>query len=78
MSATTLSSLKKGQKAIVTGYSFNKIICKVCDLGLLPGTLVEVSSIIPFNGPLCVCLDKNRCKLIISKKEASCVLVNLV
>lgn len=73
-----LSQLKKGQKALITGYSKEVSTQKICDLGLVPGTEIEVTESIPFNGPMCLCLDKNRCKLAIGKKEAACILTEVL
>lgn len=73
-----LSGLKKGKKAVIKGYTSDDIVSRICDIGLLPGTMVEVTNTIPFDGPICLCLDKNRCKIAIGKKEASCILIDLI
>ena len=73
-----LSGLKKGQRAIVTGFSSEDLPVKMYDMGLLPGAEVEFKNALPFDGPMCVCLVSSKCLLALGKKEADCVLIKLL
>jgi ferrous iron transport protein A len=77
-STLTLSGLKKGQRAVVKGFSSEGLPAKVYDMGLLPGAEIEFKSALPFNGPMCICLAKNKCQLALGKKEADCVFIELL
>lgn len=70
-----LSHLKKGQKAIVSGYTSEDIPHKILEMGLLPGCELEVLGAAPFNGPICVFCGANKCQIALRKSEAALLLV---
>ena len=49
---TTISSLKKGEKAIISAFDVESIPLKLLEMGCLPGNRVELLQIAPFGDPL--------------------------
>ncbi len=49
---TTISNLKKGEKAIITAFDVESIPLKLLEMGCLPGNSVELLQIAPFGDPL--------------------------
>ena len=49
---TTISSLKKGEKAIISAFDVESIPLKLLEMGCLPGNSVELLQIAPFGDPL--------------------------
>ncbi|KAB1156985.1 FeoA family protein [Flavobacterium luteum] len=49
---TTISSLKKGEKAIISAFDVASIPLKLLEMGCLPGNSVELLQIAPFGDPL--------------------------
>ena len=49
---TTISSLKKGEKAIISSFDVESIPLKLLEMGCLPGNSVELLQIAPFGDPL--------------------------
>jgi ferrous iron transport protein A len=49
---TTIASLKKGEKAIITHFDVETIPLKLLEMGCLPGNTVELIQIAPFGDPL--------------------------
>ncbi|WP_310377354.1 FeoA family protein [Flavobacterium sp.] len=49
---TTISNLKKGQKAIIKEFDIDIVPLKLLEMGCLPGNLVELLQIAPFGDPL--------------------------
>lgn len=49
---TTLAALKKGQKAIITGFNIDAIPLKLLEMGCLPGNEVELLQIAPLGDPI--------------------------
>lgn len=48
----TIAHLKKGESAIIKGFSTDIIPIKLLELGCLPGNKVELLQIAPFKDPL--------------------------
>ncbi|EKF53864.1 ferrous iron transport protein A [Galbibacter marinus] len=48
----TIAHLKKGQSAVIKGFSTDVIPIKLLELGCLPGNQVELLQIAPFKDPL--------------------------
>lgn len=48
----TIAHLKKGESAIIKGFSTDIIPIKLLELGCLPGNTVELLQIAPFKDPL--------------------------
>ena len=49
---TTISSLKKGEKARIEAFDVESIPLKLLEMGCLPGNVVELLQIAPFGDPL--------------------------
>ena len=49
---TTISNLKKGQKAIIKDFDIDIVPLKLLEMGCLPGNVVELLQIAPFGDPL--------------------------
>ena len=49
---TTISNLKKGEKAIITAFDVESIPLKLLEMGCLPGNSVELLQVAPFGDPL--------------------------
>ena len=49
---TTISNLKKGEKAIIKEFDVESIPLKLLEMGCLPGNMVELIQIAPFGDPL--------------------------
>jgi len=69
-----LSALKENQEGTVAFIrGEKKVLSRLCDMGLTPGTKVTVSRIAPFNGP--VEITVRGCKLALGNKIVSNVFV---
>lgn len=73
---TTLSSLKKGQKAIIKEFDIDAIPLKLLEMGCLPGNEVELLQIAPFGDPLY--LNINGSHLAIRKETASIIEIEII
>ena len=49
---TTIASLKKGQKAIITDFNVDAIPLKLLEMGCLPGNEVQLLQIAPLGDPI--------------------------
>lgn len=49
---TTLAALKKGQKAVITGFNIDAIPLKLLEMGCLPGNVVELLQVAPLGDPI--------------------------
>lgn len=49
---TTLASLKKGQKAVITDLNIDAIPLKLLEMGCFPGNVVELLQIAPLGDPI--------------------------
>jgi ferrous iron transport protein A len=49
---TTITSLKKGETAIIKDFDIESIPLKLLEMGCLPGNTVELLQIAPFGDPL--------------------------
>lgn len=49
---TTISTLKKGQKAIIKDFDIDIVPLKLLEMGCLPENVVELLQIAPFGDPL--------------------------
>ena len=78
MEEKTLFDLKKGETAIIKGFNNNKELpTKLYEIGILPGTEVEIKNVTLFKDPVCICFGKSRTKLALRKKEAQNILVKM-
>ncbi|RZJ60588.1 MAG: ferrous iron transport protein A [Flavobacterium sp.] len=51
---TTLATLKKGQKAIITDFDIEAIPLKLLEMGCLPGNFVSLIQVAPLGDPIYV------------------------
>ncbi|WP_103327790.1 FeoA family protein [Bacteroidetes bacterium endosymbiont of Geopemphigus sp.] len=70
-----LSELKKGQKAIISGFSNAEMPARFFEMGILPGVELEMLFKAAFCDPLCISYGKARCCLALRKAEAQRVLI---
>jgi len=73
---TTISSLKKGEKARIEAFDVESIPLKLLEMGCLPGNVVELLQIAPFGDPLY--LNINGCHLAIRLETAREIEVTLI
>ncbi len=73
---TTISNLKKGEKALIKEFDVEAIPLKLLEMGCLPGNVVELLQIAPFGDPLY--LNINGCHLAIRLETASEIEVTLL
>lgn len=71
-----LSDLKRGEKATISGYDTEEVPVKLYEMGLLPGTSVQVMHIAPFGGPYYISLNNGHYRLALRKKEARCITID--
>lgn len=72
----SLVDLNKGERAKIVGFTTEDIPAKFYEMGIMPGVEVEYKHSAPFDGPVCIFLSKECCKLALRKVEAKCILVN--
>ena len=70
---TTLADLKPGQKALVTGFTGEDVPGRLMEMGLLPGTPIELVRLAPLGDPMDVRVRGYHLSL--RRHEARCVLV---
>ncbi|MFV0238104.1 MAG: ferrous iron transport protein A [Flavobacteriales bacterium] len=75
MEEKTLFDLKKGEVAIIKNFNDNELPSKLYEIGILPGTKVEIKYSGPFKDPICICFGKSETKLALRKKEAKSILI---
>ena len=68
-----LSDLHKGEKAIITGFNTEDIPSKFYSIGIIPGSIIIVYRIVPFNGPICIITGNEENKLAIRRSEAKLI-----
>lgn len=69
----TLAELKRGERAIIVDVSSNDIPLKLLEMGCLPGNLVELVQLAPFQDPMY--LNINGTHLAIRKETAIHILI---
>ncbi|PWH83764.1 ferrous iron transport protein A [Algibacter marinivivus] len=72
----TLAHLKRGERGIITDVSSPNIPLKLLEMGCLPGNLVELLQVAPFQDPMY--LNINGSHLAIRKETASLILIEKV
>lgn len=73
-----LSKLTEGETAVVSRIpddANGKMLRYLGDLGLIPGTIITMTQIAPFEGP--ITLDINGKSVVIGQKVAEAVLVEM-
>ncbi len=69
----TLAHLKRGERAIITDVSSDQIPLKLLEMGCLPGNVVELVQVAPFQDPMY--LNINGSHLAIRKDTATHILI---
>jgi len=64
----TVAQLKRGQKGIIREFAEINLPIKLLELGCLPGNMVELVQIAPFNDPIYV--NVNGCHIAIRRETA--------
>jgi len=72
----TVAELKLGQKGIIKEFTTTLLPIKLLELGCLPGNLIKLVQIAPFNDPLYV--DVNGSHLAIRRNMAELIEVELI
>ncbi|GAA3558715.1 FeoA family protein [Snuella lapsa] len=72
----TLAHLKRGEQAIITDVSSHHIPLKLLEMGCLPGNVVELVQLAPFQDPMY--LNINGSHLAIRKETAIHILIEKV
>ena len=72
----SIASLKKGQRAIIKGFSVEVVPLKLLEMGCLPGNEVSLIQAAPFSDPLY--LNINGSHLAIRKDMASLIEIELI
>ncbi|HYD92393.1 MAG TPA: FeoA family protein [Flavobacterium sp.] len=73
---TTLTELKKGQKAIITDFDINAIPLKLLEMGCLPGNTVELLQVAPLGDPIYI--NVNDSHVAIRKEMAAGIDVEIL
>ncbi len=74
----SILDLKVGEKGRVVSYSSKNIPIRMCEMGLLPGTLLEMKSKTFMNSTCCIGFCGNRSKIALRKSEAEFLLVEKI
>lgn len=72
----TIADLKKGERATITDSSSEDIPLKLLEMGCLPGNVVELLQVAPFNDPMY--LNINDSYLAIRRETAALILIDLI
>lgn len=73
MNQRLLSDLKIGEKGIVVGFSDEILSLKLLEMGVLPGTELQVSQLAPWGDPIAIKLSDYV--LALRKDEAETIFV---
>ncbi len=72
----SLSTLKKGQKAVIARYAKeDSFITRLKDLGLVKGITVKIYTISPFGSPICI--ESPSGKLLLRKQTLKNIYVRV-
>ena len=69
----TVASMKRGETAIISGFTDEYLSIKLLEMGLLPGTVVRFNFSAPFGDPICV--NISGYDLSLRLEEASTILI---
>ena len=78
MITLTLSSLEKGQSAVITGFApecRQEVRQRLLDLGFVRGSSISVENVSPLADP--VAYNIHNTQIALRKSDALCVLINL-
>ncbi|WP_257666201.1 FeoA family protein [Parapedobacter tibetensis] len=71
----SITSLKQGETGTIIGYGSDSIPIKVYEMGLLPGVVLTMKRLLPFNGPVCVRIKDNPNAIALRRSEADLILI---
>lgn len=71
----TLKDLKIGDSATISGFASDEVPAKLYEMGIIPGTELQVKNRAPFGGPICISIINNKSLLALRKTEASQILI---
>lgn len=71
----TLKDLKVGDLAIISGFVTDDIPAKLYEMGIVPGTELQVKNKAPFGGPICISIINNKSLLALRITEAKQILI---
>ena len=69
----TVASMKRGETAVISGFTDEFLSVKLLEMGFLPGTVVRYNFSAPFGDPVCVNISGYDLSLRLS--EASTILI---
>ena len=72
----TIAHLKRGERGIITDVSSKSIPLKLLEMGCLPGNMVELVQVAPFQDPMY--LNINGSHLAIRKETAIHILIDKI
>lgn len=73
---TSLLTLKKGQKAIITDLDIDAIPLKLLEMGCLPGNSIELLQVAPLGDPIYI--NVNDSHVAIRKETAQAISVDIL
>ncbi len=71
----TLKDLKVGDLAIISGYVTDDVPAKLYEMGIVPGTELQIKNKAPFGGPICISITSNKSLLALRRTEAKQILI---
>jgi ferrous iron transport protein A len=71
----TLKDLKVGDLAIISGYVTDDVPAKLYEMGIVPGTELQIKNKAPFGGPICISITSNKSLLALRRTEANQILI---
>lgn len=77
MAIQNLLRLQKGQKGIISSVDTQILPSKLYEIGLLPGTEVQLKFTGPFHDPICIAFGKDNTKIALRKSEAQHIMIEL-
>jgi ferrous iron transport protein A len=68
-----LSDIEPGKKAIIRSFSEDDLFVKLMEMGCVPGEIIQIENIAPFNDPISVLVSGYRLSL--RREEAQNIVV---
>ena len=60
---------------MISGFTTDDVPAKLYEMGIVPGTELEVKNKAPFGGPICISIVNNKSLLALRKTEAAQILI---
>lgn len=74
----TLNDLKIGDLATISGFNTEDIPAKLYEMGIVPGTELQIKNKAPFGGPICISIMNNKSLLALRRTEAKQILIEKI